>query len=371
MSSSIPPTTRAVVVRGKGDIALDPAVPTPKLRDDYVLVRTTAVALNPTDWKTADLLMGGDPIGTRVGCDYAGVVVAIGANVTQPFKIGDRIAGAAHGSNQAQKEDGAFAGYIAVKPDLAIKIPDSLSDEDAASLPVAVTTVGQGLYQGLKLAPPEKPLTTPENILIYGGAAVTGILGIQYAKLSGYRVLTAASTKNAEYLKSLGADVVVDYHDTDAALAEIKKALNGGALRYSWDCISYPETGDFCAKAMALTPQSLASGPDSLQYYQLLANPIEKLQEIDSRIGGGMSLYYTAFGEAFEKWMPFEANPTNFQFARQFWASTQKLIDGGKIKPPRVYVNQGGADFEGVLNGLKDLKADKVSGGKLVYTIKQ
>lgn len=98
MASSVPTTTRALVVRGKGDIALDESVATPKLRDDYVLVRTTAVALNPTDWKTADNMMGGDPTGTRVGCDYAGVVVAVGAGVTQPFKVGDRIAGGAHGS---------------------------------------------------------------------------------------------------------------------------------------------------------------------------------------------------------------------------------------------------------------------------------
>lgn len=98
MTSAIPPTTRALVIRGKGDVAVDPAVPTPKLRDGYVLVRTTAVALNPTDWKSADFLLGGDPTGSRVGCDYAGVVVEVGPNVTQPFKVGDRIAGGAHGS---------------------------------------------------------------------------------------------------------------------------------------------------------------------------------------------------------------------------------------------------------------------------------
>lgn len=98
MATFIPSTTRAIVVRSKGDIVLDPAVPTPKLRDGYLLVRTTAVALNPKDWKTADFLIGSDPTGTRVGCDYAGVVVAVGPNVTQPFKVGDRIAGGAHGS---------------------------------------------------------------------------------------------------------------------------------------------------------------------------------------------------------------------------------------------------------------------------------
>ncbi|CAK7203534.1 hypothetical protein SEUCBS139899_006268 [Sporothrix eucalyptigena] len=371
MTSSIPATTPAVVVRGKGDIAIDPSVPTPKLRDDYLLVRVTAVALNPTDWKTAEFMMGGNPVGTRVGCDYAGVVVAVGDKVTQPFKVGDRIAGGVHGSNQVQHEDGAFAEYIAAKPDLAFKIPDSMSNEDAASLPLGLTTVGQGLYQGLKLNTPENPLKTPQNILIYGGATATGILGIQYAKLSGYRVLTTASAKHTDYLKSLGADEVIDYHDTDAALANIKKVLNGEPLRYAWDCVSYDETAIFSAKALAFTAASDAEGPDSLHYYALLNVNFNAVKAVDPRIEAGLSFYYTAFGEAFEKWMPFPANAEHLQFIRQFWEATRKLIDAGKIKPARTYANSGGSGLEGVLVGLQELKANKVSGGKLVYTISQ
>ncbi len=97
---SLPATTRAVVARNEGDkgVTVVEDVPTPKLRDDYVLVKTAAVALNPTDWKTAEGALGGVPVDCRVGCDYAGTVVAVGANVTQPFKVGDRIAGGAHGS---------------------------------------------------------------------------------------------------------------------------------------------------------------------------------------------------------------------------------------------------------------------------------
>ncbi|CAK7223482.1 putative secondary metabolism biosynthetic enzyme [Sporothrix bragantina] len=371
MSSSIPATTRALVVRGKGDIALDPSISTPKLRDDYLLVRTTAVALNPTDWKSSEMMMGGNTVGTRVGCDYAGIVVAVGDKVTQPFKVGDRIAGGAHGSNQAQKEDGAFGEYIAVKPDLAFKIPDFMSNEDAASLPLGLTTVGQGFFQGLKLNTPEDPVKTPENILIYGGATATGQLGIQYAKLAGYRVLTTASAKHTEHLKSLGASEVMDYHDTEAALAGIKKALNGEALRYAWDTVSSNETADFCAKALAFTPQSAASGEGSLHYYCLLSVDIEKIKKVDARIEGNVTLYYTAFGEEFEKWMVFPANKEHLKFAQKFWEQTRKLIDAGKIKPAQTFANRGGTGLEGVLEGLKELKANKVSGGKLVYTISQ
>lgn len=79
--------------RGAGKAFLKP-LPLPKLQDDYILVRTVAVALNPTDWATLDAV--GDD-GTLVGCDYAGVVEAVGKNVTKRFAKGDRVAGSSHG----------------------------------------------------------------------------------------------------------------------------------------------------------------------------------------------------------------------------------------------------------------------------------
>lgn len=94
---SWPATTRSIVIRSKGVASIDEAAAAPKLRDGYLRVRTTAVALNPTDWKHIDHLLG-DPTGSRVGCDYAGVVVEVGNGVTEPFQPGDHIAGTAHGS---------------------------------------------------------------------------------------------------------------------------------------------------------------------------------------------------------------------------------------------------------------------------------
>lgn len=115
-------------------------VPVPKLRDDYVLVKVEAVALNPTDWKHVDYLA--NP-GATVGCDYAGVVEEVGSAVQKKFSKGDRIAGFSHGVNSANKEDGCFAQYALSKGDVQMKVPDSLSTEDAATLGVGVTTVGQ------------------------------------------------------------------------------------------------------------------------------------------------------------------------------------------------------------------------------------
>lgn len=87
-----------LIREGAGNAVLKP-IPIPKLRDVYILVRTVAVALNPTDWTTLDA--PGDN-GTLVGCDYAGVVEEVGRAVTQDFKKGDRIAGFAHGGTLQQ-----------------------------------------------------------------------------------------------------------------------------------------------------------------------------------------------------------------------------------------------------------------------------
>lgn len=152
----------------------------PKLRDDYVLVKVEAVALNPTDWKHIDFLSSPD---ATVGCDFAGVVEEVGSKVEKKWNKGDRIAGFTHGVNAVEKEDGCFAEYCVAKGDVQMKIPQSMSFEDASTLGVGVSTVGQGLYQSLKLPLPTEPSKDATPLLIYGGSTATGSLAIQYAKL--------------------------------------------------------------------------------------------------------------------------------------------------------------------------------------------
>lgn len=133
---ALPTEIKAITITKPGTAEVK-TVSFPKLRDEYILVRPTAVAVNPTDWRNID----GDNTGALVGCDYAGIVEQVGSKVTKPFAKGDRICGVAYGSNRAQHEDGTFAEYIVVKGDLQIKIPDNLSDEEAATLGIGITTV--------------------------------------------------------------------------------------------------------------------------------------------------------------------------------------------------------------------------------------
>jgi len=171
---------RVVKIQSKG-IATVVDAPKPKLRPNYVLVKTVAVALNPTDWKHVHYGLGKP--GCTVGCDMSGTVEEVGPEVTQPLKKGDRVAGFSHGGNEVEPEDGAFGEYMVAKGDLLCKVPEGVSFEDAATLGVAITTVGQGLYQKLQLPWPDKPSSEKQPILIYGGSSAMGTMGIQFAKL--------------------------------------------------------------------------------------------------------------------------------------------------------------------------------------------
>lgn len=176
-------TMKAIVINGN-DARVERDRPLPRLRKDYVLIKTVAVALNPTDWKHIAGGLAAD--GGLSGCDYSGIVEEVGSSVTKLWKIGDRICGVTHGGNINQPEDGAFAEYIVAKGDIQMKIPENMSFAQAATIGLGATTVGQGLYQkALKLRLPTDSDIIDEKtyVLIYGGSTATGALGIQYARL--------------------------------------------------------------------------------------------------------------------------------------------------------------------------------------------
>ena len=87
---------RGLVKTAVGKAAIKP-VPIPRLRDEYILVKTVAVALNPTDWQTVDEKFKPGTTYSLLGCDAAGIVVEVGSKVTKNFKKGDRITGFSHG----------------------------------------------------------------------------------------------------------------------------------------------------------------------------------------------------------------------------------------------------------------------------------
>lgn len=175
---------RAIIYKEPNQAALVSDRPIPKVRNGYLLVKTQAIAVNPTDFKHVDVPMTKD--GCILGVDFTGIVEEVGPNVTKSFRKGDRVAGYANGGNLYNQEDGSFAEYIVANEFVTLKVPDIISVEEAASLGTGLGTVGQGLFEknyGLELALPTEPIKDPEFVLIYGGSTATATLGIQFATL--------------------------------------------------------------------------------------------------------------------------------------------------------------------------------------------
>jgi NADPH:quinone reductase-like Zn-dependent oxidoreductase len=119
-----------------------------------------------------------------VGCDVTGTLVALGSKVTKDYKVGDRISGVTHGSNLSEPEDGTFGEYCVVKEGLTFKVPEHMSDEQAATVGVAVTTIASGLYDKLGMPMPGSQKTGDGQwLLVYGGSTAMGTFAIQCAVL--------------------------------------------------------------------------------------------------------------------------------------------------------------------------------------------
>src|SRR5512133_102428 len=188
---------------GSPDVLRYEDVEKPVPRDDEVLVRGRAAALNPLDWHymrgtpyVARIGMGlRKPKAIRLGVDFAGTVEAVGRNVTQ-FKAGDEVFGG---------RSGALAEYVSVRADRALALkPANLTFEQAAAVPVAAVTALQALRDKGKVRPGQRGL-------INGASGGVGTFAVQIAKSLGADVTGGCSTRNVELVRSLGADRVLDY----------------------------------------------------------------------------------------------------------------------------------------------------------------
>ncbi|GAB6550019.1 NADP-dependent oxidoreductase [Bacillus mobilis] len=173
----------------------------PVVKDNEVLIRILATSVNPVDWKIRkgelqQQLRFSFPI--ILGLDVAGIIEEVGEEV-ECFKIGDKVYTKPENIGQ-----GSYAEFITVKSDLVSYMPTNLSFEEAASIPLAGLTAWQSLVDYAKIK-------EHDRVLIHAGAGGVGSLAIQIAKSFGAFVATTASSKNEEFLKSLGADLVIDY----------------------------------------------------------------------------------------------------------------------------------------------------------------
>jgi NADPH:quinone reductase-like Zn-dependent oxidoreductase len=183
-----------------GPLALED-VPTPGISNDEVLVRVRSAGVNHLDLLEASgAARQAFPIDLPwiPGHEFAGVVERVGSNVSS-VAPGDSVFG--------NSRSGAYAEYVTVKSATIVKKPSNLSDEEAASVPVAPQTAWQGLFNHAHLA-------RGQTILIHGGAGAVGAYAVQLAAQGGAKVVVTASADDETYLKSIGANRVIDYRAT-------------------------------------------------------------------------------------------------------------------------------------------------------------
>jgi len=182
-------------------------MPDPELQEDDVLVQIHAAGVNLLDSKIRNgefklILRYRLPL--ILGHDVAGVVVRVGSRV-QRFKPGDEVY-----ARPADGRIGAFAEFIAIKQDDVAMKPKALTMEEAASIPLVGLTAWQALIERANLKKGQK-------VLIHAGSGGVGTFAIQLAKHVGATVATTTSTANVDLVRSLGADIVIDYKKEDFA----------------------------------------------------------------------------------------------------------------------------------------------------------
>jgi len=190
----------------------------PSVKDDHILVKVMANSANPADWHT----MRGKPILARLafglfkpkdkilGCDFAGIVEEVGNNVGQ-FKVGDRVFG-------ETLKGGAFAEYMCAPANACALMPQGTKFPEMASLPIAGLTALQAVVTHGKIK-------EGESVLVNGSSGGVGHLTVQVAKAYGAKVTGVCSSRNVEFVKSLGADEVIAYDKENIQQHNVKYDL--------------------------------------------------------------------------------------------------------------------------------------------------
>lgn len=316
---------KAFVTDGKGSgyvTLVAKPIPAP----DEILVRVHYAALNPGDRK----LVEGGPASTPAragliaGCDFAGRVEdANGSKWTKGQRVAGWVVGASFDGI------GAYAEYVKVGASFVYAVPDTITFQQAATLPLAYATATTAMYRTLLLPPPYHPDQAAEDFLVYGASASIGQYAIQLAKLSGLRVIAVASEKNHALLKQLGADIVLDYHDLnwveDAIMA------TGGKLRYAFDAVTEPGTSEMVARVL---------GHDAGSRMVVLA-PVDEaaLRAINLHADVATIAAHVVFGKLLED--PLAINPGGSPSEeRHAWEANLSLLttmlEKGDIIPNRV-----------------------------------
>lgn len=182
-------------------------LPIPKPAENEVQIKIHYTSVNPVDWKIREGFLSGrfpHQFPLTPGWDAAGTITSVGKGVKN-FKVGDEVFAYCR---KATFNEGTYAEYICFEAINVAKKPTNISFAEAAGIPLAGLTSWQALFD-------VGQLTKGQTVLIHAGAGGVGSLAIQLAKWCGANVITTVSQKNVDYVKALGADLIIDYQKDD------------------------------------------------------------------------------------------------------------------------------------------------------------
>ncbi|KAL3483763.1 chaperonin 10-like protein [Aspergillus germanicus] len=253
-----PPTNQAAWLVKAGSPLEVGEAPMPTPGPGEIVVKNAAIAINPLDNHMQDVGVFVQQWPAIIGCDVAGEVYEVGADVTR-FKKGDRVTGHAINLITGRPQDGAFALYTVVPADKAAILPDSISFTDGAVLPLAleaavcalclqvpgealpgVSTPALGLpYPSLD----EQTKPIGKVLIVYGGSSAVGSMTTQIATAAGIHVISIAGKQNFALSKSCGTGTVINREDLDV-VAQAVEAVKKSNLEFIgiFDAISTPPT---------------------------------------------------------------------------------------------------------------------------------
>jgi len=243
------PTNRASWLTAKQALvnAVEAAPYTPPSVNEIV-IKTKAIAINPSDVKIQKMGILITAFPAILGCDAAGEVVEVHPSLAGVYSIGDRVISS---TNCLEQRDGTycysgFQEYVVLKAPKIAKIPDGVDYKDAVVLPLGLHTAASCLFHeaSLGLEAPTldgSKLGKGQTVLVWGGSSSVGSCAVQMLRQAGYEVAAVASGRNHDMVKSLGASICFDQADT-TIVDDIVAYLKGKDVAGAFDAVSQEPT---------------------------------------------------------------------------------------------------------------------------------
>ena len=250
-------------------------IPEPQPGPGEIRIKIIAAGVNPIDWKIRSGYIGELPLPIIMGLDVAGLVDAVGEGEVS-FQPGEKVFA------KVSIGQGGYAEYTVVNSTQVAQKPKSIGFVESAAIPTAGLAAWQSLFDiaGLKKG---------QSVLIHGAAGGVGTFAVQFAKWKGAYVIGTASSENAQFLKSIGADEVIDYknqrfEDLVGNLDVVLDTIGGDTFERSWGVL---KPGGFLVTTVASIPEgdpekygvrakTLMTRPDGKELAQIAAIIDEK-----------------------------------------------------------------------------------------------